>query len=75
MAIQRKRTIRLYRITDDGRRLLAGTLRPALRLSLWRAGARSWPPRRVAPMPHATAMRPLALSLLMRWPMPLGRVR
>jgi hypothetical protein len=26
MAVQRKRTIRLYRITDDGRRLLAGTI-------------------------------------------------
>jgi hypothetical protein len=26
MAAQRKRTIRLYRIADDGRRLLAGTI-------------------------------------------------
>jgi hypothetical protein len=37
---QRKRTIRLYRIADDGRLLLAGTLRagsPAELVTLWRA--------------------------------------
>jgi hypothetical protein len=40
MAIQRKRTIRLYRITDDGRRLLAGTLQagsPVELVARWRA--------------------------------------
>jgi hypothetical protein len=39
MARQRKRTIRLYRITEDGRRLLAGTLwagSPAELVTLWR---------------------------------------
>jgi hypothetical protein len=38
MAAQRKRTIRLYRIEDDGRRLLAGTLEagsPAELVTLW----------------------------------------
>jgi len=39
MATQRKRTIRLYRIAEDGRRLLAGTIEagsPAELLTLWR---------------------------------------
>lgn len=40
MARQRKRTIRLYRITDDGRRLLAGTIEagtPEELVTHWRA--------------------------------------
>jgi hypothetical protein len=40
MAAQRKRTIKLYRITDDGRRLLAGTIEagsPTELVVLWRA--------------------------------------
>jgi len=40
MAAQRKRTIRLYRINHDGRRLLAGTIEagePAELVALWRA--------------------------------------
>ena len=40
MAAQRKRTIRLYRIAEDGRRLLAGTIEagsPAELITLWRA--------------------------------------
>jgi hypothetical protein len=40
MAVQRKRTIRLYRIADGGRRLLAGTIQaasPAELVTLWRA--------------------------------------
>jgi hypothetical protein len=40
MAAQRKRTIRLYRINDDGRRLLAGTIEagsPTELVVLWRA--------------------------------------
>jgi len=40
MAAQRKRTIKLYRIAEDGRRLLAGTIEagsPAELLTLWRA--------------------------------------
>jgi hypothetical protein len=39
MAAQRKRMIRLYRIADDGRRLLAGTLEaasPAELVAKWR---------------------------------------
>jgi hypothetical protein len=39
MAAQRKRTIRLYRIAEDGRRLLAGTIQagePAELVALWR---------------------------------------
>jgi hypothetical protein len=37
---QRKRTIRLYRINEDGRRLLAATIKagsPAELVALWRA--------------------------------------
>jgi hypothetical protein len=40
MAAQRKRTIKLYRITDDGRRLLSGTFHagsPTEFVVLWRA--------------------------------------
>jgi len=40
MAAQRKRTIKLYRITVDGRRLLAGTIEagsPIELVTLWRA--------------------------------------
>jgi hypothetical protein len=40
MVRQRKRTIRLYRIVDDGRRILAGTLQagsPAELVMRWRA--------------------------------------
>ena len=40
VAAQRKRTIRLYRIADDWRRLLAGTLKagsPAELVTLWHA--------------------------------------
>jgi hypothetical protein len=40
MAAQRKRTIRLYRIADDGRLLLVGTIQvagPAELVALWRA--------------------------------------
>jgi hypothetical protein len=88
MAAQRKRTIRLYRITEDGRRLLAGTIEagePAELVVRWRAFlataargtyaacSRSSPPQRVAPMPRATAVRPLALSPLMKRPTPLSR--
>ena len=40
MAAQRKRTIRLYRINEDGRRLLAGTIEAGSSAELavlWRA--------------------------------------
>jgi hypothetical protein len=40
MAARRKRTIRLYRITDDGRRLLAGAFQAGSGVelvTLWRA--------------------------------------
>jgi hypothetical protein len=40
VSAQRKRTIRLYRIADDGRPLLAGTLKagsPAELVTLWHA--------------------------------------
>ena len=50
MASQRKRTIRLYRIADDGRRLLAGTIEagsPAELVALWRAFLATAAPQRL----------------------------
>ena len=57
MVRQRKRTIRLYRIVDDGRRILAGTLQAGSPAELV-AGARFWPLRRLVLMPTVIAARP-----------------